>query len=762
MNPCDKSHPIQRNICIPMNNRVKEIVNDNCYIDFYEAKYASTSIEREKIQQYLHDNRKDLLRVVIHRAIFYTYQGFRGTSSCVAFFQNLIVDSQGPLSPYVYDCIWKTLQNQDHFHHTSLANKSPSKQKTQCDRYLTLLKAFLEAEILSRIDCALYLTSRTLRDIGIISNVDVFHCRMIKLRNGFTFRQVKKNVGELPPVSKIMTLLCDILLESFDLPDVQDGCYVIPLSKLDSFHTIVNKYKSGSHQIDPKFLLDILIDICIDQAADNAMFWVKLISKNKDLALSESPILKEGNASMGDMELFSRLVGFKFDYFSSIDEEPYPGLYFTAALLVQEKLISLERLLPYLTSAQEIANQHIHNLAKALLLVGDGAQASNLIVTCNALDSHLQSWLNTWVNDELFKYQMPNVRQYGYRFDSDTEEEEEEKNDRDQNSNSSRTMVLYATEPLHTLNMYVNGAHRQSINSICFLDVLASFLQQERPGASVWMNDTTVALLLPLVKQEIASGKRSNIQAISGSIMYHVLLPSLPKIPATDMFSFACLLPYHQRTTLYHQWDEHLVSHSLAKQNLDSQLNTCFQHVDKDALSALIQRYPTRVAHLIIPRITSRIQKWNLMIMDAYCNHPFAQDIMFAFISNYMANHEMCTEDKENVALPSNLEAMTLFTRLFYSAHQKDIRSSLFEYLVLYTSASKNEKLPGNRTTSHFNIQFCLYTCGQSDSWKRQRRLQKQVLVERNVLGKRKLPLGSLHTNNRASTLALGLHPFHK
>ncbi|KAI8068563.1 hypothetical protein BC940DRAFT_298490 [Gongronella butleri] len=762
-NSQDNTHLVYSNVNIPLPRRVNQLRSENCCVELFDSKYVSAAIEREQIQQYLNDNRLDVLRVVIRRVLFYTYHGYREVSSCINLLQDMLQEHAAESTRFfVQNCLAKAFQDQDKYHLAHIARLTTAKKKAQSQRYHSMLKCLIEVNLFDRVQFSVYLSSETTAAIGIVLCKKAFDRRLARLQHSFIFRQVKMNICVSPPVSRIFMLLHHLIIESLNEPG--EHYAIMPREQLNNFHEIINKYTGGLNQVNPNLLLDIMLDFCIDQAQHNVIFWAELIDKNKTLASSVPLALKGSNCVPEDT--LSHLIGFKYNYLRGIKSEPSLEFQFTTAVLIHRKMVTLELLLPYLSvkhdgpaSAARDATAPASRvtsrdknialvLAKILFLIGDAKNATFLATAVDLLESQWHPWVNAWIAHQGTKfYHTAPKLSCGFRFDSDTDEDDEEECQRapanlltDIGTIASRMSPLIRDNRIHA-----QDAHE-------FLNGIFCLLHHEPLALDTWMSTGNIKLLVQAVKHELTKGNSTMMKGAQ-SLITHAIFPALRTIPTFDPFTLTRLLPYQQRSLIYLSWQKFITSKPEIVACVSSQIdpNTCLSYLSLaniPGFSTLVCRHPTYIGSYLINQLLLNNPRISKLVMQIYMQPSceFALDVFFALLADNLAKfNKDDPSDKENQELPPRMAALTDFTRRFLCLNAKNIRSSLFEYLALYI---RRDHAAGRSDISHVNTQLCLYASGQSDDWKPASRLQKQQSTHQ-ILGKRKSsPLGSSIHNN--------------
>ncbi|KAI8335335.1 transcription factor/nuclear export subunit protein 2-domain-containing protein [Chlamydoabsidia padenii] len=299
------------------------------------------------------------LRQLISRSTYRTYNGERTVESFVDLFKNLAIDEGGDffskgidIRLYFINSIKSQEVDLECLEETKNENET-TKIATRKNNLIAMLKGVISAGILSEADCKIHFSSQLLENAQVIPSKTLFDRRLIRMNTAMLYKQNKFNLLR-EDADGYSALINDIVIGSIDLERDEFGHLPpTPLDRIPRFLDIISSH-IGNFHLDPNRVLDILLDFFIKEVMLNYVFWMELFKQSvwiRQLTLSS---LTDGlddapSTTTTHSIVMAHLIGFKFEHYHLTEISRAPEeLYYSCALLINDGLIRLGDLLPYL------------------------------------------------------------------------------------------------------------------------------------------------------------------------------------------------------------------------------------------------------------------------------------------------------------------------------------------------------------------------------------------------------------------------------
>ncbi|KAI8376199.1 transcription factor/nuclear export subunit protein 2-domain-containing protein [Radiomyces spectabilis] len=332
------------------------------------------------------------LRQLISRSTYHAYTGRRSIDSFVKLMDTLVKDDDGVFAANHIDArllFINSLKTQD-VHQESmqelqLDDETKEEMQQYKDNLVAMIKALLDAKLLSDADCKIHFSSQLLEDARVIPSKAMFDRRLVRLNTSMLYKQNKFNLAR-EDMAGYSALINDILQGSIDLEyDAYGNPPATPLDRVPKFLETISS-NIGIFHLDPNRVLDILLDFFIKELLVNFTFWMELFKQSgwiQQLSFSDHP---QGSSNAKEptpqynCPVMAHLLGFKFEHYQQVQVKPAPPtLYYACALLIANGLIRLGDLLPYLRpydeGMEERKNKYMELMNKEIKTNSVGALA---------------------------------------------------------------------------------------------------------------------------------------------------------------------------------------------------------------------------------------------------------------------------------------------------------------------------------------------------------------------------------------------------
>ncbi|KAI8082834.1 transcription factor/nuclear export subunit protein 2-domain-containing protein [Halteromyces radiatus] len=330
-----------------------------------------------------HDNINPL-RQLISQSTYYTYIGERSLDSFIDLFKALTEDKDGIFENKNIDIrlfFINSMKTQDvNLECMEEAKREEDQPKIASRKanLIAMIKGVIDANILSDADCKVHFSSQLLESAKVIPSKSIFDRRLIRMNTAMLYKQNKFNLLREDAVG-YSALINDIIIGSIDLERDEFGRLPpTPLDRVPRFLDIISSH-IGNFHLDPNRVLDILLDFFIKEVLLNFTFWIELFKQSAWIRqLTLSPLNnnddKESsttNDNINHSTVMAHLLGFKFEYYHTLEISQAPQeLYYSCALLIQNGLIQLGDLLPYLAPSEQetekLKSEYMENMNKEI------------------------------------------------------------------------------------------------------------------------------------------------------------------------------------------------------------------------------------------------------------------------------------------------------------------------------------------------------------------------------------------------------------